>query len=204
MVPPKRRSPGLPPLPPVDFESRALPSVAWEPGKVLFRIHRADHDPLWFGKSGDNRWDAPGGEYGVLYTGTDLIAAFAETFLRNLGAPPLISRRLLADRQISQMVPRGPLSVVDLTGPGLARIGATAAVIHGEYSRTQAWSLAMWSHPEAPDGLLYQARHDPSVHCLALFDRRHVSLEVRTTEPIDADIGRLGALLDRYDIGLSP
>lgn len=64
-----------------------------------------------------------------------------------------------------------PLRLVDLTGSGLARIGADARLTSSDYGISQRWALALWAHPEQPDGILYPARRDPSRHSVAIFDR---------------------------------
>jgi hypothetical protein len=49
--------------PPASLLSSALPILhitsSW------FRIHRCQYEPLYFGRTGENRFDAPGGEYGI-------------------------------------------------------------------------------------------------------------------------------------------
>lgn len=157
---------------------------------------------MWFGREGTNRWDAPNNEYGVLYLGEDLTAAFAETFLRQRGVV-VISKAELDARRVSTVRALAPLRLVDLTGPGLATIGADASVVHGNYGTTQHWALALWMHPEQPDGLYYQARHDPSVKCLAIFDRSQSCVQASgSPERLDANLAALGSILDRYNIGL--
>jgi hypothetical protein len=56
-------------------------------GASLVRIHRTEHDPLWFGPGPDEpptyRFDAPDGSYGVCYLAHEPAGAFVETFLRD-------------------------------------------------------------------------------------------------------------------------
>jgi hypothetical protein len=199
----RRNLPGPPPLPPADLARRRLPIEVCRPGWSLFRIHDRVREPLHFGRIGSNRWDAPGGEYGVLYLAEDVAGAFAETFLRDIGAT-LVSQAALSRKRISTMVAAAPLRLVDLTGPGLARIGATASVVHGDYATTQRWSHRLWSHPDRPDGLLYRSRHDPSRRCIALFDRAGIELSVTSTHRVDANGPQFAEILSRYRIGLRP
>src|SRR6478735_5682570 len=61
------------------------PAWQFQDGSVLPGLHEVltdlrDHDPLFFGRSGLNRFDAPAGEYGVLYAGESVECAFIETF----------------------------------------------------------------------------------------------------------------------------
>lgn len=63
-MPPSSSRPGPHPEPPASLRDRELPIVSH--AAPLLRIHRAGFDPIYFGRSGDARFDAPGGEYGVL------------------------------------------------------------------------------------------------------------------------------------------
>jgi hypothetical protein len=111
------------PDPPADLARRRLPLVSQDgPG---FRIHRRSLDALHFGKSGHNRFDAPGGEFGVLYLGSDEACAFIETFGHATGTN-LVTSSDLATRCLSRVRSRHPLRLVDLSGPGLGRLGSTA------------------------------------------------------------------------------
>jgi hypothetical protein len=82
-----RRSPrpGAHPGPPDDLARRDLPLVSVS-GR-LFRVHRTRHAPVFFGKTGDNRFDDPRGDYGVLYAGASEACAFIETFAEPLDIP---------------------------------------------------------------------------------------------------------------------
>ena len=56
--------------------------------------------------------------------------AFAETFLRQPGRR-FIPDDLLAAKAYAQLRATRPLRLVKLSGPGLAKLGATAQVTHG-------------------------------------------------------------------------
>jgi hypothetical protein len=116
----------------------------------------------------------------------------------------MVRESQLAERGVALIEALRPLRLVDLTGPGLAQIGATNLVTAGPHELAQAWSRAIWSHRRRPDGLIYRARHDPSCVCVALFARairfvravRQGSLLEPAFRPI------LGATLRRYDFSL--
>ncbi|MGE3271153.1 MAG: RES family NAD+ phosphorylase [Chloroflexota bacterium] len=167
------------------------------------RSHRTGYSPLYFGRSGQNRFDAPGAVFGVLYVAADAHGAFIETFGRQLGRL-IVSMAELADRELSEVRPARPLRLVDMSGAGLARIGADARVMSGRYDISQPWSLALHNHPDQPDGLLYRSRHDPSRLCTALFDRVAPVLSTESlgsfADPRNAAL--LGDVLDRYGYGL--
>jgi len=92
------------------------------------------------------------------------------------------------------------MRLVDLTGPGLARIGATNELNAGAHSVGPQWSRALWSHPSRPDGLLYRARYDPSCLSIALFQRVRRHVVARPLGGVLSPENRmlLGQLLDRY------
>jgi len=190
------------PDPPADLSARALPMRSTK--RSWYRIHRLAYAPLFFGRSGDSRFDAPAGEFGVLYAAKDAHGAFIETFGHATGVR-VVDRQELSARGLARIVPRRPLRLVDLTSSGLARLGADARLTSGEsYEPPHRWSLAIHEHPRAPDGLLYTARHDPSRVCVALFHRAETALTVVSSGSLgdpsnDVLVARI---LDTYDFGL--
>ena len=75
--------PGPHPEPPPQEQFDRLdlwPLLVWQGGPWV-RIYQARHahKPLHFGRNRRNRFNAPDGEYGVLYLGCDLACAFIET-----------------------------------------------------------------------------------------------------------------------------
>lgn len=111
--------------------------------------------------------------------------------------------RDLAARVVSTVALTHAVRLVPLHGPGLARLGATAAVASGDYALSRSWARAIWSHPERADGIAYRARHDDGEICVALFDRAAGALEVGGSQSLTADERRLGAVLRRYGVGLT-
>ncbi len=190
------------PLPPPDFARRDLPIEAVPAGASFVRIHRTVLGALHFGTSGDNRFDDPDGKYGVCYAARTLTGAFAETCLRQVGAS-LVPLASLAARSATDLRVTAGLRLVALHGPGLARLGATAAVSSGAYDVSQPWSLAIHAHPAAPDGIVYRSNHDNSEFCAALFDRCRDRLQEKATRELLADRAALAGLLDHYKVGLT-
>ncbi|HMM41274.1 MAG TPA: RES family NAD+ phosphorylase [Thermomicrobiales bacterium] len=202
MAPSEAAPPGLHPEPAGNLSSRALP-VRDVTGN-LYRLHRADHDPLHFGRSARNRFDDPNGQFGVLYAGDSPACAFVETYGRLDHIPRLLTERELGDRCLSRLVPRSPLRAVDLSAAGLRRLDADNRLCAGDYRIAQRWSAALHDHPDRPDSILYRSRHDPSRVCLALFDR---AVELMDAERLgslieDRHSRLLAEILDRYDFGL--
>jgi hypothetical protein len=190
----------------VDLPKR-LPLEPVPAGTQWLRIHSRDKKPLWFGPASGtppvHRFDDPLGVYRVCYLGTSLQACFAETFLRN---PPvrILAFSDLAGRAITTVEVRRKLRLVPLSGPALATLGATAELAAGSsYQLSQAWSRALWHHPDAPDGITYRSRHDDSAYCLALFHRAASLVQGVTTVPFPMDTEQLAKLLKRYNLGLT-
>jgi hypothetical protein len=179
--------PGPPPSPPANLHARRLTTVTRPAGSVLYRIHRTVHAPLHFGRESDpwrrQRWDAPDATYGVCYLAEADHIAFAETLLRDL---PLhaVAEAELRIRSCTRLRLRSPVRLVEMHGKGLQEL---------------------WRHPNAPDGILFRARHDDSGLSVALFDRAAGSVEeVETIALLDPRMAiTLGRWLDRYELGLS-
>jgi RES domain len=169
------------------------------------RIHQTEHDPLFFGATGRNRFDDPLGRFEVLYAAQAEAGAFIEVFGFGVvgGVNTVRESELLAQAYASIEVTR-PMRLVDLTGPGLVRIGATNALTAGAHQASQQWSRALWSHPSRPDGLLYRARYDPSCLSVALFDRVRRHVRVRPLGGLFAPENQalLAQILDRYAFSL--
>jgi hypothetical protein len=196
------REVGPHPPPGADFHTLALPITVV--GGPLVRIHRLNRHPAFWGRTGDNRFDAPAAEFGVLYAAADHHGAFIETC--STGVSRAVSQAFLAARGWSEVHPLGDLRLVDLSGPGLAALGADARLCTGDHAVSQLWALAIWQHPEHVDGLLYRCRHDPSRMAAALFDRAapHVTV-VPTGGLLDADHADiLMQVLDTYQFALMP
>ena len=165
---------------------------------------RYAHDTLYFGRTSAGRFNAPGGEYGTLYAALDAHAAFVETFGRDPGIR-LVSRSALAESLHVRLRVNRMLSVVDLTGPSLRRLDGDTRVTTGDYRIAGQWGLALWQHPQRPDGLYWRSRFDDNRYCVALFDRARDALDpvVLGTWDSPAHASLLAAILDAYDFGLA-
>lgn len=106
--------PGPHPEPPPDLSSRALPLVYLP--EPWFRVHRVHHDPLHFGRSADGRFNAPNGEYGVLYAGSDPSCAFIETFGQSTGVYT-VTLGALVERGLSRIEAGRSLRLVGWLDP---------------------------------------------------------------------------------------
>jgi RES domain len=190
--------PGLHPQPPNDLSKRKLPTIFHD--KPLWRVCKIEHSPIYFGCSGNNRFDAPTKEYEILYAGCDEFCAFRETIGR-LTQQKIITKKLLQSRYLSKLRASLPLKLIDLTGGGLTHIDADARLLTGDYTIAQQWSLAFWQHPETIDGIYYRSRYDPSRFCIGLYDRAQNKLEISFTKSFLDDRSRLAEILEIYQYG---
>ena len=192
--------PGLHPDPDPAFAVRVLPGLSLE--GLWYRTHQTQYSPLFWGRTGLNRFDSPEGAFGVLYVALEPSGAFAETFI-SIPGQALVSRVDLDARSLATLASVQPLTVVDLTGPGLARLGADDRLTSGEHAVAQRWSKAIHDHSLQPHGILYRARHDPAQLSLAIFERAKDLIQVNDTVPYSAmALRRLAALLERYQFAL--
>ncbi len=189
-------------LPPPTFSKRRLPTETIEAKTVLYRMHRRGLGPVYFGRSGDYRFDSPDSSYGVLYAAATPEACFVETLLREPGKD-YVAMEELEKREITELMTSTEIRVARLHGPGLKRIGMTAAAVSGDYAIAQAWSQAIHGHPDAVAGISYRSVRDNDLICYAFFEGKTSSVfqEKRSGKPID-DHPWLGQILDRYGVGL--
>ncbi|MGQ0568248.1 MAG: RES family NAD+ phosphorylase, partial [Armatimonadota bacterium] len=134
----ERHRPGPLPSPPADFAALRLP-IRNDRGPWI-RQHGCRRTAAYFGKTGANRFDAPNGEYGVLYAGADEFCAFIEVY----GDPldhRLVARRDLNEQCWSRITVARLLRLVDLTGAGARRIGLDGRISTENHAWTQRWAL---------------------------------------------------------------
>jgi hypothetical protein len=187
--------PGPHPNPPSDFDSYPLPTFTAR--SPWFRFHPGHRDPIHFGRSGRNRFDDPTETFGVLYLGADPECSFIETYGQKLQR--FLTAEEIGKRTLSIVSASRSIVLVDLTGEGLAHIGADSRLAAGEHRISQLWSRAFFDHPSLPDGIIYPARHDPSRRAIALFERPDIEL---WATPLGFDV--LGRVLKTYRFAIVP
>ncbi len=196
--------PGEHPEPHADLAVRSPLLYTLEEGTVVYRLYRADRDALYFGRSGDNRFDAPDGSFGVLYAGEDEYCSFIETCGQVTGVPS-VSGAYLDQRQLAEMKVMESMKLIDLSASGgLARIGADGRLMDGSHAVAQRWSAALRNHPTKPAGILYRARHDPAKLAFAIFEcpRNVFQTASRGSLRDPRNVKLLGEILDHYKFGL--
>jgi hypothetical protein len=162
--------PGRLPAPPVDFAGRTVTIVEFD--KPIFRSHSSSRHPVFYGKTGQYRFDAPDGSYGVLYAGADMFCAFIESLIKNPNSR-VVTTAELKNKAIAELKGERALRLIDLTQSGaLVRIGADSRLFSADREAAQLWSKALHDHPALADGLLYPSRLDPVRQAVALFKDR--------------------------------
>jgi hypothetical protein len=174
--------PGDHPLPHPELPTQTPLIFKLPEGEVLYRHHQSVHDPLFFGTSGNYRFDDPGcpapGSFGVLYAGADPECCLLESCGSTTGVPA-VSGAYLDARQIARMELTEELRVVDLVEPGgLCSIGADNRLPTGSYQVAQQWSAALRNHPAKPDGIRYRSRHAPERIAYAIYTRSLATFSV--------------------------
>ena len=192
------------PLPPLNFDKRTPNLVVVTQNTVLYRFYTAAFAPIFFDKSTGGRLNSPNASYGVLYAARSMSGAFAETFLRQPGRQS-IAIDLINRKGLVNMVATRALTFCALTGPGLAKLGATAEVTHSglPYDCPQLWSKEIHAHSSGVDGIVYKARHDDAEDCFAIFDRAASGL-AEQSRITNLDVSWFWDIAAIYDVGIAP
>ena len=203
-----RRGPSGAALPPPAWlNTKPLPIDILSAGQVLHRVHRSTFLPIFFGpgKGGlpINRFDSASGRFGVLYLGMTLRGALAETILRN-PQRLMVAASDVTSRAATELCVQRDLRIARMHGPGLQALGTDNAISTGPYEPCGQWADALWDHPDKPDGLAYQSRHDPGEVCIALFERPDLTITVQATRLLTAMLKDVAALLDGYGKSIAP
>jgi hypothetical protein len=162
-----------PPHPELDSQHPLIRTL--DRGTVVYRHHQKIHDPIFFGRTGNYRFDDPdcgtSGCFGVLYVGADPECCLLESCGPTTGVPA-VSGAYLDARLIARLELMEDLRFVDLVEPGgLTCIGADNRLTTCSYSISQRWSAALRNHPVKPDGIRYRSRHAPERVAYAIYSR---------------------------------
>ena len=202
-----------PPLPPANLDRTDLPTVSVKPGELL-RLFSLGRNPIYFRtpKRGQlaYRFDAPGGEYGLMYCAFSLDVCFAETLLRTRSharpadQPTLIDESELRSKGIAQLGATGDRALIlaDMTGSGLVRMHCDGSIsTTPRYAIPRQWALALWKHHKQVDGIRYVSRFMNSQYAAAVFDRVADRLSVAATLPL-IEHPDLPRVLDQFNVGI--
>jgi len=186
---------------------RGLLPISLSTGAEIVRVHQTIHGAAFFGPAPglppQNRFDAPGGEFRVLYGATELHGAFVETVLRRPGR--ILRRAIVDERSWSRLQTQRDLQLVKLFDEGLQWHGLDAGEIAADdYGATRALALDLFGAFPNVDGLAYRSRYDNGQICFALFDRcdprdlTHLHTQALGDVPrvVDQLMARYGAVFD--------
>ena len=164
----------------------------------VWRLHWEDPLEARSHPAGRFRFDAPGGEYRVIYASGDQLAAFAEVY-----GDTRVMEESQKDRGLSRITSRQELSLVALDDPGVQKqLGLDGRIgMSRQYPTTQQWSLALHAGFPQAQGIRYLSRHAGEERNYCLFVDR--CAEELTLERL----GRIGDLrevvlraADRYHL----
>ena len=194
-----------------------LPPFRIDVGELLQHVSRVVYrnKPLYYGRDGTNRYDAPARNYGVLYLGRDLPTALMESVFHKHQWDK-DTKRSIALAEVESRLVRAvgvleALLLADLTAEGVMAgyFGLNLEQLASRsYTHTQQVSgqvHAMLGGDDAPlfDGVLYPSRNNYPAASIALFER--AEKKVKVIEDIDlpdhADWARFVA---DYGIGVEP
>lgn len=118
----------------------------WEDDPTVERVYHA----------GRYRFDAPAGEFGVTYVGTDRLAVYAETYAEG----SRVLAKTEAARQRSRIWSTRPLRLLRMDDMAVAAAFGLDNRISTEkpYERTQAWSVAWHTWYPDLDGIAFLGR----------------------------------------------
>lgn len=194
-----------------------LPTYHIPVGKLLQHVGIAKYrdQPLHFGRSGENRYDAPNRDYGVLYVGSTLATALMESVFhehdwdrnpnRSIGMAA-IQRRIVRIIGVRQ-----ELRLCNLTAPRVmaAKLGLNLAqMIDRDYLLTQAISDMVHCQRLATgepkfDGIRYFSRNNCPSRAIAIFE--HAKDKIEWLEDIDLAAHRnWPTFLDDFKISVEP
>jgi hypothetical protein len=163
--------------PPKNFASLKLPKRDVRVDR-LRRISGHNSGEPHFGRHGVYRFDDPNKTFGTCYCGLDLDTAVAESLLHDelpdegmfRISESLLELKFLVN--FAAAAPDGVLTLADLTGANLKRLGGDNTISSEcPYDTTQLWSAAVHAHPSGVDGIIYVSRQLNNKRAVAIYDR---------------------------------
>jgi hypothetical protein len=167
----------------------------WRAGVPLVRCHSSAFGATEFNPGmGGGRFhpfrSRSGQTVPTLYGSSTVDGALSETVFHDV--PPAVAgrsilRSILRPMLFSVLAPARDLTLVQLHGYGLRRLGVTRAELidcdADHYASTVVWAAALHAHGEEIDGLAWVSRqHDDSV-ALVLFGDRVARRDLLVMEP---------------------
>lgn len=197
--------------------SSELPLFLIEAGELLQHVSRTAYRgaPLYYGRSGTNRYDDPARNYGVLYLGRDLPTALMESVFHKhqwlADTNRSIALKEVESRMVRAVGVMRPLHLADLTAPGVMAgvLGLNLEQLASrDYTPTQRVSALVHAMSERNgqpsfDGILYPSRNNYPAASIALFER--VKVKIKVFKDIDlVDHVEWPGFVARYRISIDP
>jgi len=197
--------------------SREPSSFLIDAGELLQHVSRVVYrgSPLYYGRSGTNRYDDPARNYGVLYLGRDLPTALMESVFHKhqwlADTQRSIALKEVQARMVRAVGVRDDVLLADLTAPGVMAgyFGLNLEQLASrDYKHTQQVSAqvhAILGKDGQPlfDGVFYPSRNNYPAASIALFERARTKVEV--IEDIDlVDHVDWPRFVATYRIGVEP
>lgn len=187
-----------------EHNSLKLPKKIISNGAIVYRTFktwRGLGEALFFSRLASERFDDPSKEFGVCYLGWDFHAAFIESF-RQRSRFKYVDEAEIAESSLVTVKIIKSLTLLDITGSGLAKLGQTAYLTSSQsYTESQMFSRRIYEHPNKIDGIFYRTRHDPDRLGIALYERAKHKIHGITCQPWSERLD-LAEILDHYDLGL--
>lgn len=173
-----------PRTPPANLDS-VIVRMTWSSSRVIHRVHPAVYEAERFnpGPNGNARFspitDACGGSIPTIYGGTTFHCAAMETVFHDLPFTPGLKsmrKEKLRGHSYSQIIPAQDLTLADLSGPALRKIGIKRVdLIDTEkrrYRFTRKWAEAIHAQCADVQGLCWVSRQDERALALIIFGDR--------------------------------
>ena len=182
-------------LPAPDPEALDPSTQSWPQGRQIVRCHDSRFGATEFNPGfGRGRFhpfqDRAGHGVPTLYGASTLDGAFSETLFHGLpvrGPGRIIRRGSLRALLVSTLAPDRDLTLVQLHGYGLRRLGISRAELietHSDrYGETVRWAQALHALDESIDGLVWVSRQHDTSSALVLFGDRVRREHLQVIEP---------------------
>lgn len=174
----------------------------WPGGQGIVRCHDSSFGATELNPGfGHGRFhpleDSRGHKVPTLYGSSNLDGALAESIFHNVpvrGPGKAIRRAALRAMLVSTIAALRKLTLIQLHGHGLTRLGVSQAELTGsearEYSQTGAWAAALHGRKEEADGLIWVSRKFDTSFALVLFGDRVLRSDLEVVEaPVPLFLG---------------
>lgn len=158
-------------------------TTTWRAGRQLYRVHPADFAPNGFHPGTGGRpgrfhpiRSAQGNPIPTLYASDRIDGALSETVFRNIVAGGVILRAELATRCLARVELVRAITIADLSGHGLRRLGLDRSQLletgARSYAHTARWAEVIHHSNDIVDGIIWVSRQFDTAKALLAFGDR--------------------------------